>query len=98
MGSSSISCCGISLPPLKSEETDKHHPITIEQVEDEHFITIRHPMTKDHFISFLAYVTCDRVQFVKFYPEENAETRLQLRGKGVLYFYCNQHGLFQMKP
>lgn len=97
MGNASISCCGITLPPLEVEEADQDHLVTIEQVEDEQFITVHHPMTKEHFISFLAYVTCDRVQFVKFYPEGNAETRLQLRGKGRLYFYCNQHGLMKVR-
>jgi len=96
-GSALVSCCGITLPPLEAEETDEAHGITIEHVEDEHFVTVRHPMTKGHFISFLAFVTCDRVQLVKFYPEGNAETRLQLRGMGRLYFYCNRHGLFHKK-
>ena len=54
-------------------------------------------MTKDHFISFLAYVTTDRLQLVKLYPEGNAETRLQLRGRGLLYCCCNRHGLFKRK-
>jgi desulfoferrodoxin (superoxide reductase-like protein) len=67
----------------------------VEQVEDEHFITVRHPMTKEHFISFLAFVTCDRVQLVKLYPEGNAQTRLQMRGLGTLYYYCNRHGLYK---
>ena len=97
LGSTLISCCGITLPPLESEDTDNDHPIIIEKVEDEHFITVRHPMTKDHFISFVAFVTSDLVQMVKFYPEGNAETRLQLRGMGYLYFYCNRHGLFKVK-
>jgi desulfoferrodoxin (superoxide reductase-like protein) len=66
-------------------------------VEDEHFITISHAMTKTHYISFVAFVTSDRVQLVKFYPEGNAETRMQLRGMGVLYWYCNRHGLFRKK-
>ena len=83
--------------PLEAEEPDPDHAITIEQVEDEHFITIRHPMTKTHFISFVAFVTSDRLQMVKLYPEGNAETRLQLRGMGQLYWYCNQHGLFKAK-
>ncbi len=98
MGNASIHCCGIALPPLEAEEMDEHHELSIEQVEDEQFITIHHPMTKDHYISFIAYVTLDRVQFVKFYPEGNPQTRLQLRGKGTLYYFCNQHGLFQSKP
>ena len=96
-GETVISCCGISLPPLEAEEVDDEHSITIEKVEDEHFITVHHDMTKTHFISFIAYLTCDRVQFVKFYPEGNAETRLQFRGRGYLYIYCNKHGLMKKK-
>ena len=96
-GSALVSCCGITLPPLEAEEADEEHGITIENVEDEHFLTIPHSMTKQHFISFLAYVTTDRIQMVKFYPEGNAQTRLQLRGRGMLYYYCNHHGLFKKK-
>ena len=97
IGSAVVSCCGVTLPPLEAEEADDSHAVTVEQVEDEHFITVHHPMTKEHFISFLAFVTCDRIQLVKFYPEGNAETRLQLRGRGQLYYYCNRHGLFRKK-
>ena len=96
-GEAVISCCGIALPPLEAEEADGEHSINIENVEDEKFITVNHEMTKKHFISFMAYVTTDRVQFVKLYPEGNAETRLQLRGMGYLYYYCNRHGLFKRK-
>ncbi len=97
MGDAVISCCGIKLPPLKADDIDEAHEISIEKVEDEHFITVQHDMTKSHFISFIAYLTTDRVQFVKLYPEGNAETRFQLRGKGYLYIYCNKHGLMRMK-
>ena len=97
MGNAVISCCGITLPPLEPEEADDDHLLTIENVEDEHFLTVHHPMTKEHFISFAAFVTCDRLQLVKFYPEGNAETRMQLRGRGYVYYYCNRHGLFRKK-
>lgn len=96
-GEAVISCCGITLPPLEAEETDDEHTVTIEPVEDEKFITVHHPMTKSHFISFAAYVTSDRMQLVKFYPEGNAETRMQFRGRGYLYIYCNKHGLMRKK-
>ena len=96
-GDAVISCCGISLPPLEAEEADEEHSITIEKVEDEHFITVNHDMTKEHYISFIAYLTTDRVQFVKFYPEGNADTRMQLRVRGYLYIYCNKHGLMKKK-
>ena len=95
LGSALVSCCGITLPALEPEEADDD--VTIEAVEDEHFITIHHPMTKAHSISFIAYVTSDRLQMVKLYPEGNAQTRLQLRGMGDLYYCCNRHGLFRKK-
>ena len=95
LGNAVISCCGITLPALEAE--DDEGALTIEKVEDEHFITISHPMTKQHFVSFVAFVTSDRLQMVKFYPEGNAETRLQLQGRGILYYYCNRHGLFKKK-
>jgi desulfoferrodoxin (superoxide reductase-like protein)/DNA-binding XRE family transcriptional regulator len=96
-GNAVVSCCGITLPPLEAEEADEDHALAIEQVEDEQFITVHHPMTKQHFISFVAFVTSDRLQLVKLYPEGNAETRLQMRGMGYLYYYCNRHGLFRRK-
>ena len=96
-GNALVSCCGITLPPLDAETADDDHLLTIENVEDEHFITVHHPMSKNHFISFVSFVTSDRIQLVKLYPEGNAETRLQLRGMGYLYYYCNQHGLFRCK-
>ena len=94
-GNAVVSCCGVTLPPLEAEEADDSHAVTVEQVEDEHFITVHHPMTKEHFISFVAFVTCDRVQLVKLYPEGEAQTRLQMRGLGTLYYYCNRHGLYK---
>ena len=96
-GNALVSCCGITLPALEAEDADEEHGLSIEKVEDEHFLTVHHPMTKAHFISFAAFVACDRVQLVKFYPEGNAETRLQMRGRGYLYYYCNRHGLFRKK-
>lgn len=96
-GNTLVSCCGITLPALEAEETDKDHIINIEPVEDEKFITVKHEMTKSHYISFIAYVTSDKIHFVKLYPEGNAETRMQFRGRGFLYIYCNRHGLMKKK-
>lgn len=97
MGDAAISCCGITLPPLEAEDMDENHEITVEKVEDEHFITVNHDMTKEHYVSFVAYVTFDRMQFVKLYPEGNAEARFNFRGSGYLYLYCNKHGLMKKK-
>ena len=97
LGTAVVSCCGITLPPLEAEEPDEDHTVTVEKVEDELFLSLRHPMTKEHYISFLALVTTDRLQLVKLYPEGNAETRVQPRGRGWLYWCCNRHGLYKIK-
>ena len=96
-GDTVISCCGINLPPLEVEDTDDEHQIAIETVEDERFVYVNHEMTKTHFISFMAYVTSDRIYLVKLYPEGNAESRFQLRGRGYICIYCNKHGLMKIK-
>lgn len=94
-GSAVISCCGVTLPPLEAEEADEDHRPDIQQVEDELFVTLDHPMTKSHYISFLAYATGDQFQLIKLYPEGNAQARIRPRGRGVLYLYCNRHGLMK---
>ena len=97
IGAAVVSCCGVPLPALEAEETDPCHALHIEPVEDEHFVTVDHPMTKSHYISFLAYATSDRVQMVKLYPEGAAACRLRLQGSGYLYLCCNRHGLMRQK-
>ena len=94
MGEAVIHCHGIQLLPAEPEQTDERHMIFIERVEDEYDVRIDHEMTKQHYISFIAAVSPDRVQLVKLYPEGNAETRFQLRGVRKILFYCNRDGLF----
>lgn len=95
-GEALISCCGITLPPLEPEACDEDHGISVEIVEDEYYVTVDHPMQKDHYISFLAAVSDSRVQFVKLYPEGNAEARFKIDRVKKFYAYCNRHGLFQV--
>lgn len=91
-----ISCCGITLPPLEAERPDENHELKIERVEDEYFVTINHPMTKEHYISFIAAISDQGVQLVKLYPEGNAEARFKINRVRKLYAYCNRHGLFEV--
>ena len=94
VGEAMISCCGITLPPQEAELADKDHEILIETVEDEFYVRVEHPMTKEHYISFLAAVSGDGMQFVKLYPEGAAEARFKRSCVKQLYAYCNRHGLF----
>ena len=96
-GEAVISCCGVTLPPLEAEQADADHGIRVETVEDEYYVTVDHPMAKEHYISFLAAVSDQRLQLVKLYPEGNAEARFKTGCVRDLYAYCNHHGLFQVR-
>lgn len=96
IGEAVISCCGVTLPSTEPEPADEEHQITIETVEDEYYVTVNHPMTKEHYISFLAAVSDQGVQFVKLYPEGNAEARFKRSRVRKLFCYCNRHGMFQI--
>lgn len=93
-GEGMFSCCGVALPPLEAEEPDGQHLCRTEDMEDELYVSIPHAMTKEHYISFLCYVTSDRAELVKLYPEGDAQAHFRRRGTGKLYWYCNHHGLF----
>ena len=96
-GEAVVSCCGIALPPLEAELPDGEHGIRMEIVDNEYYVTVSHPMEKDHYISFLAAVSDQGVQLVKLYPEGNAEAYFRIGRIQYLYAYCNRHGLFRLK-
>lgn len=96
MGEAVIHCHGIMLTPCQAEETDEKHMIFIERVEDEYFIRIDHDMTKEHYISFVAGLSSDKIQMIKLYPEGNAEARIKINGVKKIFFYCNRDGLFSI--
>jgi hypothetical protein len=68
--------------------------IFVERAEDEYFIRIDHPMTKSHYISFIAALSSDGFQMIKLYPEGEAQARVKIRGVKKIFFYCNRDGLF----
>lgn len=96
MGEAVIHCHGILLSPCQAEETDENHMIFIERVEDEYYVRIDHDMTKQHYISFVAALSSDKIQMVKLYPEGNAEARVKINGVKKILFYCNRDGLFSI--
>ncbi|MBQ2698925.1 MAG: helix-turn-helix domain-containing protein [Firmicutes bacterium] len=93
-GSAAISCCGRKLEALEPVKAIDHQRLLVEEVEDEWLVTTGHPMTKEHYLSFIAFVRGDRLQLVKLYPEWDVQVRFPRRGHGRLIWYCNKHGLF----
>lgn len=94
MGETVISCCGITLPEVEEEEDNADHEITVERVEDEYVVTLNHPMDKQHLIGFIAYVTDSKLSVERLYPEGDCMARFRIVGHGMVYAYCNHHGLF----
>ena len=93
-GDANISCCGRRLAALAAVKATPEHRLTIEPMEDELYVSASHAMSKDHYISFVAYVTGDKALIVKQYPEWNLSFRFHRLGHGKLYFHCSVHGLF----
>ncbi|MBR6666718.1 MAG: helix-turn-helix domain-containing protein [Lachnospiraceae bacterium] len=96
MGEAVVQCHGILLTPCQAEETDEKHMIFIECIEDEYYVRIEHDMTKEHYISFVAALSSDKIQMIKLYPEGNSEARFKIRGVKKILFYCNRDGLFSL--
>ena len=97
MGEGVYSCCGIVLPPLSAEEADGEHRMETGSFEAERVISFNHEMTKEHYISFIAYATLDQFYIKKLYPEQSPEASFPVRGHGFIYVYCNRHGLYKFK-
>lgn len=97
VGEAVISCCGILLPPQEAENagTENVHKINVQKTEDEYFVSVNHPMTKNHYISFIACLKENGVEIVKLYPEQNAECYFKISGTKKIFAYCNRDGLFE---
>ncbi|GAU79084.1 predicted transcriptional regulators [Fusibacter sp. 3D3] len=94
-GVSEIACCGRKLEALVAKTMDDAHKITISKVEYDYHITFNHPMEKEHYISFFAYIGIDRILFIRMYPEQSSEIRLPRMQGGTFYFYCTNHELWR---
>lgn len=97
-GEAVISCCGIALPPLDADEADTAHCPEAAQSEDEFYLSVEHPMTREHYISFVAAVKDDGCEIKKLYPEGPAEARFKISTTKQIYLFCNRHGLFRFNP
>lgn len=98
-GNAEISCCGRRLSSLAAKPADNEHQATVEDADGELYVTFHHEMKKDHYISFVAYVTNEKLLLVKLYPEQDASVRLPKMSpllhkyRTGFYYCCSRHGL-----
>jgi len=95
-GSSEVFCHGISLSALKAKKAEGEDLLTVENSDGELLLTTSHEMTKDHYISFCAFVSYDRISVVSCYPQWHLNVRFPI-SRGSIYYYCTKHGLYEQK-
>ena len=93
-GDAEISCCGRKLTALEMKKAEPDEKLSVEIIENDWYITTSHPMTKEHYISFVAFATGEKIEMIKTYPEWDMNVHIQKRGHGKLVWYCTNHGLF----
>ncbi len=92
-GEASISCCFHILSPLKAQKAEEHEKLHVEISDGERYITSEHPMTKDDYISFVAFCHAESISISRQYPEWNLSARFLGSGAGMLLWYSEKSGL-----
>ena len=82
-----VTCCGNKLAPLEPVKAEGADMLSTEDLGGEWFISSDHEMKKEHYISFVAYVTDSSAMVFKQYPEWNLQVTLPFYKSGRLVWY-----------
>ena len=95
-----VTCCGNKLSACDMRKAEESEKLKVEDIGGEWFITSDHPMTKEHYISFVAYVTDNSAMMFKQYPEWGVNITLPMVRSGRLVWYCGKCGLLwqELRP
>ena len=88
-----VTCCGNKLTALEPRKAEGDEKLNVESFDGELLVSSGHEMTKEHYISFVAYQNDSTVMMFKQYPEWTLQARLPLFRSGRLVWYCNKCGL-----
>ena len=101
-GKGVLTCCGEAMEELVPNTVDaaaeKHVPYTAIEEDDVLYVKVGevdHPMTEDHYITWVAAVYDDSVLKYTFKPGEVPEAVFDYEEGMVVYAYCNLHGLWK---
>ena len=92
-----IVCCDEKMVELIPNSVDaaieKHVPVyVINEITIE--VKVNHVMDEDHYIEWIALETGEGINIKYLKPGEKPEAEFYYR-PGVLYAYCNKHGLWK---
>ncbi len=96
--SSHLSCCGKEMTEVLSNSVDaaveKHVPIY--EISDGNIVvTVHHVMEEDHYIEWIALVSGESLERIYLKPGDSAVVTFCSKTNGILYAYCNKHGLWE---
>ena len=89
-----VHCCGKRLSPMEARKADGAEALSVTVCDGGWAVTSSHEMRREHYISFLAFLTGDTVMVKKLYPEWGLEAWLPFFAHGRLLWCCTEHGLF----
>lgn len=97
-----MTCCGETMKELAAGSVDaaveKHVPdVTVDGSTLNVVVgSVVHPMTPEHYITWIAVEQDGRVQFAMLTPEDEPRAAFTIQpGSYTVYEYCNLHGLWK---
>lgn len=88
-----VSCCGRKLPALTPRKAEEAQRLTVTLSDGDWYVTAAHPMTRDHYVSCLLFLTGDTLLLRKLYPQWDLSARLPYFPQGTLLWYDTREGL-----
>ncbi len=103
LNNSNANCCGENLqelvPNTKEAAIEKHIPFC--EINDNEVLVqvgeILHPMSQDHYITFIALVNGEEITKVELLPDSMPTAKFKYIPNSEIYAYCNNHGLWSKK-
>lgn len=100
-GGGSLTCCEQAMTKLTANTTDaaheKHVPV-ITKADGKIKVAVGatlHPMLPEHYIAWIALASDERVTVKFLKPGEEPKTEFCETAHGIVYEYCNLHGLWK---
>lgn len=102
-GGGTLTCCGKPMTKLEANSTDaakeKHVPVVAKEA-GKLIVTVGstlHPMLQEHSIEWIALVADDKVELKYLKPGEEPKAEFTEAESGIIYAYCNLHGLWKVE-
>ncbi|MBR3268781.1 MAG: helix-turn-helix domain-containing protein [Oscillospiraceae bacterium] len=89
----SVTCCGSRLTPQEPRRAEEQEMLTVEETDGALFVSSDHSMTKEHYVSFAAFLNDSTAMIFRQYPEWNLQFTMPLYRSGRLIWYCTQCGM-----